>query len=324
VRRAGDVGGRYRTHRGTRNWLGGENSSTLIQVAAAFAHNNPRLFHPQTKVPFVRGVPQQVSRVALMPHSTSSESPGDTITNTPPGGPTIKDADAVLASPRRDSPSKPQLATDNQWLPPPVIAKQYGIDFPVRKRTKFSQSRFRAHWDSFTRRVGNGTAPSTSSVLDGSTAETFHRMCEPPPGQPDDEVNEVVVDRAWFGERNTPSTEIESLVPIERYCEGHTGATNTDRESLAAVEGFWAKYTLLIILRWRVWPAFLGFFRLRFIDNKSEAHYEKEAWFFRKSLALLCSLFFIGNWILALSFLRKPVVLPDKIFYYGVRRGDPT
>ena len=135
----------------------------------------------------------------------------------------------------------------------------------------------------------------------------------------------MVVDRAWVDERNSPSTETESLTPIDKYGgENPTGGTNTDRESLAVVEGFWAKSTPLIIIRWRIWPAVLGFFRLRFIDDKSEAHYAKEAWFFRKRLAFLCSLFFVGNWILALAFLHRPAVLPDKIFYYGVRHGYPT
>lgn len=149
-------------------------------------------------------------------------------------------------------------------------------------------------------------------------------MREPPPGQPDDEVDEVVVDRVWFDEQNNPSMESESLTPIEKYGDNPTGGTNTDRESLAAMEGFWARSTLLIILRWRVWPALLGFFRLRFIDKRSEAHYSKEAWFFRKTLALFCSLFFVGNWILGVAFLSQPASLPDKIFYYGVRSGYPT
>ena len=147
-------------------------------------------------------------------------------------------------------------------------------------------------------------------------------MREPPPGQPDDDVDEVVVDRTWVDDHD-PSTETESLTPIDKY-DNPTGGTNTDRESLAVVEGFWAKSTFLIILRWRIWPSFLGFFRLRFIDDKSEAHYAKEAWFFRKTLALLCSLFFIGNWVLAIAFLHRPAILNDKIFYYGVRHGHPA
>lgn len=145
-------------------------------------------------------------------------------------------------------------------------------------------------------------------------------MAEPPPGQLDDEVDEVVVDRAWFEEQNNLS-ETESVAPGEKYGDNPTGGTNTDRESLAVVEGFWARSTFLIILRWRVWPALLGFFRLRFIDEKSEAHYFRESWFFRKMLALLCSVFFVGNWVLGVAFLPRPVSLFEEIFYYGVRHS---
>jgi hypothetical protein len=147
-------------------------------------------------------------------------------------------------------------------------------------------------------------------------------MCEPPPGEPDDDVDEVVVDRVWFEEQNNLSTETESITPGDKYGDNPTGGTNTDRESLAAVEGFWARWTFLIILRWRIWPALLGFFRLRFVDEKSEAHYIKETWFFRKPLALLCSVFFIGNWVLGIAFLPKPISLPEEIFYYGVSFGS--
>ena len=250
--------------------------------------------------------------------------PNNTITGSSTSKPTIGTADTVVGSSHGDNRSKLELTTDDQWLPPPVIAKQYEIDCPGRRQAKFEQSKLRVYWDNFTRKLGNGTAPSTSSVLDCSTVDGSHRMREPPPGQPDDEVDEVVVDRAWVDERNCPSTETESLTPIDKYGDNPTGGTNTDRESLAVVEGFWAKSTPLIIIRWRIWPAVLGFFRLRFIDDKSEAHYAKEAWFFRKTLALFCSLFFIGNWVLAIAFLHRPVILNDKIFYYGVRRGCPA
>jgi len=257
-----------------------------------------------------------------MPNSSFNGCPDESIAN---ASSTLWPTINSTGSAHRDNHSKVEFTTDDQWLPPPVIAKQYGIDCPVRKQTKFRQSRLRVHWDNFTRRLGNGTAPSTSSVPDCSTVDGSHRMRDPPSGQPDDEVDEVVVDRFWFEEQNNPSTETESLNPVEKYGDNQaTGGTNTDRESLAVVEGFWAKSTLLIILRWRIWPALLGFFCLRFIDEKSESHYTREAWFFRKTLALLCSLFFIGNWILGVAFLPQPPYLPEKIFYYGVRNRYST
>lgn len=128
----------------------------------------------------------------------------------------------------------------------------------------------------------------------------------------------MVVDRVWSEEQNNSSTETESIIPGDKYGDSPTGGTNTDHESIFGAEGFWARSTFLIILRWRIWPAFLGFFRLRFVDEESEARYFKESWFFRKTLALFCSVFFIGNWVLGVAFLSRPASLPDEIFYYGV------
>ena len=265
----------------------------------------------------------QAPRAILMPNSFLNERQDNSITNTSSTlRPTVRSTENVVGSAHKDNHSG--FTADDQWLPPPVIAKQYGIECRVRKQTKFRQSRLRVHWDNFTRKLGNGTAPSTSSILDGSTVDGSHRMHEPRPEHPDDEVDEVVVDRAWFKEQKNPSTESEPLTPVEKYADNPTGGTNTDRESLAVVEGFWAKSALLIFLRWRVWPTLLGFFRLRFIDEKSEAHYSKESWFFRKTLALFCSLFFVGNWILGVAFLPQPASLSDKIFYYGVRNACPA
>lgn len=260
-----------------------------------------------------------------MPHLSLNERRDNSVTNTSSTfGPTIKSAETVLGSTHKNNHSKLEFATDDRWLPPPVIAKQYGIDCQVRKQTKFSQSKLRMYWDNFTRRLGNGTAPSTSSILDGSTVDGSHRMPEPPPGEPDDEVDEVVVDRVWFEEQNNISAETESVTPGDRFGDNPTGGTNTDRESLAVMEGFWAKSAFLIFLRWGVWPALLGFFRLRFVDEKLEAQYFRESWFFRKTLALFCSVFFVGNWILGVAFHLRPVSLIEKIFYYGVSRSRPT
>lgn len=137
---------------------------------------------------------------------------------------------------------------------------------------------------------------------------------------PDGEVDEVVVDRAWAEEiKHSSITDSHSGDSPDKFGGSPMGGTNTDHESLAVhIEGFWAHSTLGIILRWRVWPAILGFFRLHFMDEKSEAHYRKENWFFRKGLAIWSAAFFIINWVLAAIFVQKPTVLADKIYYYGI------
>jgi osomolarity two-component system sensor histidine kinase SLN1 len=131
---------------------------------------------------------------------------------------------------------------------------------------------FEVHWTEFKKRLGTGTAPSTSSVHEDSTTGSIHGK-DPVPGQPEDEVDEVVVDREWTEDARKTTTKSESAHPFND--SRHPAGTNTDHESFAVVEGFWARSTILIILRWRLWPAILGFFWPRFMDVKSEAQYTK-------------------------------------------------
>ena len=173
----------------------------------------------------------------------------------------------------------------------------------------------------FKRRLGTGSAPSTSSAHGDGTDSSIYGQ-DPAPGQPEDEVDEVVVDREWAEDARKTTTQSESAHPFNDSRQ--PGGTNTDRESFAVVEGFWARSTLLIILRWRLWPAILGFFRPRFMDAKSETQYSKESWFYRKRLAIFSALFFICNWITACVLIQKPVVTADVVFYYVVRPGTPS
>ena len=177
------------------------------------------------------------------------------------------------------------------------------------------------HWTEFRKRLATGTAPSTSSHYDDETAASIHGK-ETVFGQQEDEVDEVVVDREWTEDTRRTTTKSESAHPLNDNRQ--TGGTNTDRESFAAVEGFWARFTILIILRWRLWPATLDFFRPRFADPKSEVQYNKESWFYRKRLAIFSALFFICNWITACVLVQTPVVTSDIIFYYVVRRNTTS
>lgn len=178
------------------------------------------------------------------------------------------------------------------------------------------------HWMEFKRRLGTGTAPSTSSAHgDGTTSSIYGQDLVL--GQPEDEVDEVVVDREWAEDARKTTTKSESAHPFNDSRHPAPG-TNTDRESVAVVEGFWARSTVLIILRWRLWPAILDFFRPQFMDAKSETQYSKESWFYRKRLAIFSALFFICNWITACVLIQKPVVTADVVFYYVVRPGTPS
>jgi osomolarity two-component system sensor histidine kinase SLN1 len=135
-------------------------------------------------------------------------------------------------------------------------------------------------------------------------------------------VDVVVVDRAW-GEDPKWSTKSDSNPPLEETrAETKRGTTNTDRGSSEADSGLWASSPVLFFLRWRVWPSIWGFFRLRFADQKFEAHYTKETWFLRKRLAIFSAGFFVLNWLLPIILLTRPATLADEIFYYGVGGPD--
>jgi len=211
---------------------------------------------------------------------------------------------------------------DPALLPIPVTTKHGPSAAPPRGRVPlwFTRS-LRVHWIKFKKKLGTGTAPSTSSVHDESTTGSIHGK-ESVPGQPEDEVDEVVIDREWTEDARKTTTKSESAHPFNDSRQ--PGGTNTDHESFTVVEGFWAHSTILIILRWRLWPAILGFFRPRFMDIKSEAQYRKESWFYRKRLALFSALFFISNWITACVLVQTPVVTSDVIFYYVVRPITPS
>lgn len=210
---------------------------------------------------------------------------------------------------------------DPVLLPIPVTTKLApSAASPKRRELSWFTRNLRVHWAEFKKRLGTGTALSTSSVHDDTTTGSVHGK-EPVPGQPGDEVNEVVVDREWTEDARRTTTKSESAHPFNDSRQ--LGGTNTDHESFAVVEGFWGRSTILIILRWRLWPAILGFFWPRFMDEKSEAQYIKESWFYRKRLAIFSALYFICNWITACVLVQRPVVISDVIFYYVVRPNTP-
>ena len=108
----------------------------------------------------------------------------------------------------------------------------------------------------------------------------------------DDVVDEVVVDRNWSEEIRSSVSQSDAGGLPDRHPgathvangngHGPWGGASTDRDSVAHAEGLWASCRLLIVLRWRIWPAVLDFFSLRFPDKKAEAQYWRENWFMRK------------------------------------------
>ncbi|KAI0091493.1 hypothetical protein BDY19DRAFT_904154 [Irpex rosettiformis] len=213
--------------------------------------------------------------------------------------------------------------TDQLGLPPPVQQAPSISSRKTMKKTRIDsgiKKNLRVHWDRLLRKMGNGTAPSSSSAFDESTAGESSGYQRPTRVEDVDEpVDEVVVDREWAEElKSTSATHSDHGGTPERGTGSNAmGGTSTDRDSLAMhTDGFWGLWTPLIWLRWRLWPLVLGFFLTEFLDKKSEEHYNKENWFLRKSLAIWSACFYILNWTLAVIVTPRPTVLPDTIFYY--------
>lgn len=176
-------------------------------------------------------------------------------------------------------------------LPAPVTQGEGSSDRRGRQKKSARIDRgLRVHWDRFRRKLGTGTAPSTSSALDDSTAgdSSSHNRSQKGgqlPEDPDEIVDEVIVDREWSDEIKSSSVTHSEHggSPEKSGGSNHLAGTNTDHESVAIhVDGFWALCTPLVILRYRIWPAVHSFFSTHFIDEKSEMHYNKENWFLRK------------------------------------------
>jgi osomolarity two-component system sensor histidine kinase SLN1 len=272
---------------------------------------------------------------------------------------TSGDASMSSPSPRRElGEKKPFESLAHRWscsvsidghhsdrestvLPPPAVAVSGACNRP-KKTIRIDGGRgFRDHWARLRRRLGAGTSPSTSSLVDDSAAGSNAGLRGDAQGESqygeDTEVDEVVVDRNW-------SDEIKSSVSLSEQNTspgGHhpVAGPSTDRDSVAPrMGGFWGLCVPLTILRWRLFPAILDFFSPKFHNQKSELHYVKENWFMRKvrrmshvvftlilkpcspwqPLALWSSLFLIINWAVNTALIPGPVLLIDKIFAYGV------
>lgn len=255
------------------------------------------------------------SRTSLASSSTKQEH------ERPPSVLSVENSNTIALTPMSRSPC-------DKGLPTPVTQRA-STSFASRRRKKARiedaarGGRFRVHWDRFLRKIGSGTAPSSSSAFDDSNGEgsTSHRAKAPPQDEEDIPLDEVVVDREWADDVKTCSTtnSEQGQSPEKSGGSGQLGGTNTDRDSVAVrADGFWGSCLPLIWLRWRLWPFLLGFFCTRFLDERSEDHYNKENWFLRKNLAVWSALFYILNWVLATAFEPRPIPLADIIYYYAL------
>jgi osomolarity two-component system, sensor histidine kinase SLN1 len=167
-------------------------------------------------------------------------------------------------------------------LPIPVLARTTSFSNPKRKSARFGG--FTVYLAKLKRRIGTGTAPSSSSVVGDSAAESSYtrRMEARSEGE---EVDEVVVDRVWSDDIKSSISHSEyGPTPEKAGSTSHPiGPSVSDHDSLRH-EGFWNLSSHLVILRWRVWPVIVKFFSSSFADEKSEEHYA-QVW------KTLCNLF---------------------------------
>ncbi|RDB15349.1 Autoinducer 2 sensor kinase/phosphatase LuxQ [Hypsizygus marmoreus] len=205
-------------------------------------------------------------------------------------------------------------------LPLPVLTGPANISYSSRRKRKSVRiSGLAVHWARFKRRVGTGTAPSSSSLIGESAAESsYTKRMEGAAQGDDDEVNEVVVDRVWSEDIKSSVTHSEhGGSPEKSGASHHIGPSNSDHDSLVP-EGFWNSWSILVFIRWRLWPAIVEIFSSRFADEKSEQHYAQENWFIKKSLALWAALWLILNWVLGCIFAQPIHQTFDQVFYYGI------
>lgn len=219
---------------------------------------------------------------------------------------------------------EPDSDPDAPVLPPPAAAVTTTYNRPKKTLRIDGGPGLRVYWTRFRRRLGAGTAPSTSSLVDssaqGSNDGPRSETQGGRQGEDEAEVDEVVVDRNWSDEIKSSVSLSEQDISLDRPgAHHHVAGPNTDRDSVALhTGGFWGLSTPLIILRWRVFPAIVDFFSTKFPNKKSEQHYVKENWFMRKPLALWSSLFLVVNWAVNAATIPGPILLIDKIFVFGI------
>ncbi|WOO84252.1 Histidine kinase 2 [Vanrija pseudolonga] len=105
----------------------------------------------------------------------------------------------------------------------------------------------------------------------------------------------------------TPVGINSSTSPRTRHSmEGRTGTYSTQGSAAfrAPSIGSWAWFKLIFQLR--VWPALVYFANPRFLDQKKETLYRKEAWYSEKFGAVFSSFLLLINWISFCSLLKKP------------------
>jgi hypothetical protein len=199
---------------------------------------------------------------------------------------------------------------------PSVLSIAMELPMPASFPAPSKDARVRWTWrlafGTFLRRL-NASAPSDTAEFE-SSGENFSSSSGThvvlPTGVKIDEasaVDEVVVNNSFF-HKSPPSSFEKSggTTGTEGTSVGGAGAGSSSGRDGASHSSFWDRTKIGSMLRWRTLPACNRFFNPTFDDRASEAAYTKEQWYTHKRLALITSLFFILNQILAIITLHRP------------------
>jgi osomolarity two-component system sensor histidine kinase SLN1 len=179
----------------------------------------------------------------------------------------IEEKDHRSSAPALHTPMS-STAFDPSLPPPAVYSSAASSHRRNRKRTRFAS--LSVYWAHFKKRIGTGTAPSSSSIQGESSENNFSQKLETT--QTSDVVDEVVVDRMWTEEIKSSVSHSEHGGQEKSGGSNQLKEGNSDHDSIV-YDGCWSNNTVLIFIRWRVWPSILEIFNSRFIDPKAEAHY---------------------------------------------------
>lgn len=199
-------------------------------------------------------------------------------------------------------------------LPTPVVQQRTSRQHTPGVRYASTFHPITSCWRTLVRRLGTGTALSTSSHSRVEAVSQSNLVNARSTGNEErHELDEIVVDRSWSTDnlRSSVSVSEHGNTP-EKSGLSHL-TTTMDREPIAPHPsgGFWMSWLPLTVLRYRIWPATVEFLNPQSFNPESEAHFRKETWFFRKVRILSYFL----SMALTISPNQVPRVMVGGIFY---------
>ncbi|KAF7356453.1 hypothetical protein MVEN_00978400 [Mycena venus] len=214
---------------------------------------------------------------------------------------------------RNSTPFDTNVASGQVQLPVPVTQRPSSV---TGKVVRFHVRVVAEKWAGFKSHVKRTLAaphvPSSSSVeyevanvISPTARKDEERFKDT------DELDEVVVDRSWAEDK----FETETNSDAAETASSHDPSV-TDVDPDVPLRGLWALKPIAFI-RTRMWPVIKSFYMPRF-EEAEERLYQKEVWGQAKRPSLWASVFFIASCILGITTIQSPVVLADKIFYYGI------